>query len=229
AHKFGREAGQPVELVVGMALLDRDGAAFDKSFIAQPLAQGRDEMRERCGRSATQKPDHRHRRLLRPRRDWPTDCHAAEPANELPAFQLIELHSVPPARAGLQDIELARISERISDATLRYSATPSSSLRPPRQTCEIFATLGKSFHPVTLQSGFPAPLSRSYNRWGRGMVSHFINEPEHWLARAEEARILANQMNDVEAKVAMLRIAEDYERLAQRAEGRPLGRLPNSN
>jgi hypothetical protein len=43
------------------------------------------------------------------------------------------------------------------------------------------------------------------------MVSHFINEPEHWLARAEEARILANQMNDAEAKVAMLRIAEDYE------------------
>jgi len=36
-------------------------------------------------------------------------------------------------------------------------------------------------------------------------------------------------MNDVEAKVAMLRIAEDYERLAQRAEGRALGRLPNSN
>jgi len=25
------------------------------------------------------------------------------------------------------------------------------------------------------------------------MVSHFINEPEHWRARAEEARILANQ------------------------------------
>jgi len=61
------------------------------------------------------------------------------------------------------------------------------------------------------------------------MVSHFINEPAHWIARAEEARILANQMNDAEAKVAMLRIAEDYERLAERAEGRALGRLPNSN
>jgi hypothetical protein len=85
------------------------------------------------------------------------------------------------------------------------------------------------FTSVTLQIRFSAPLSRSYNRWGWGMVSHFINEPEHWLARAEEARMLANQMNDAEAKVAMLRIAEDYERLAQRAEGRALGRLPNSN
>ena len=61
------------------------------------------------------------------------------------------------------------------------------------------------------------------------MVSHFINEPDHWRARAEEARILANQMNDAEAKVAMLRIAEEYERLAQRAEARALGRQPNSN
>jgi hypothetical protein len=56
---------------------------------------------------------------------------------------------------------------------------------------------------------------------------HFINDPQHWRARAEEARILANQMKDSEAKVAMLRIAEDYEHLAQRAEDRALGRLLN--
>src|SRR6516164_11658809 len=39
-----------------------------------------------------------------------------------------------------------------------------------------------------------------------------------WQKIAEEARILANQMNDAEAKIAMLRIADHYERLAQRAE-----------
>ena len=32
------------------------------------------------------------------------------------------------------------------------------------------------------------------------MVGHFINEPEHWRARAKEARILANEMNDSESK-----------------------------
>jgi len=58
------------------------------------------------------------------------------------------------------------------------------------------------------------------------MVSHFINEPDHWRARAEEARVLAKQMNDSESKDAMLRIAEDYERLAKRAEDRAVGRLP---
>jgi hypothetical protein len=60
-----------------------------------------------------------------------------------------------------------------------------------------------------------------------GMISHFINEPDHWRARAEEARNLANQMNDPESKDAMLRIADDYERLANRAENRAAGRLPN--
>ena len=36
-----------------------------------------------------------------------------------------------------------------------------------------------------------------------GMISHFINEPDHWRARAEEARNLANQMNDPESKDAL--------------------------
>jgi hypothetical protein len=59
------------------------------------------------------------------------------------------------------------------------------------------------------------------------MISHFVNEPDHWRARAEEMRMLANQMNDGESRDAMLRIAEDYERLAKRAEDRTVGRLPN--
>ena len=54
-----------------------------------------------------------------------------------------------------------------------------------------------------------------------------INDPQHWRDRAKEARALADQINDVEAKAAMLRIAEDYERLAKRAEARGLGHLPN--
>ena len=62
---------------------------------------------------------------------------------------------------------------------------------------------------------------------GGGMISHFINEPDHWRARSEEARNRANQMNDPESKDAMLRIADDYERLANRAEPRAAGRLPN--
>ena len=51
----------------------------------------------------------------------------------------------------------------------------------------------------------------------------FINDPKHWRERAEEARIHAEQMNDLESKKAMLRIAEDYEKLAKRAEQRIRG------
>jgi hypothetical protein len=47
-----------------------------------------------------------------------------------------------------------------------------------------------------------------------------INDPQHWRARAQEARTIADQINDEKSKAAMLRIANDYETLAERAEKR---------
>ena len=60
------------------------------------------------------------------------------------------------------------------------------------------------------------------------MPEHPINDPKHWLNRAKEARVLAEQIDDPEAKRTMLKIADDYERLAQRAQERAAGRLPQS-
>ena len=60
------------------------------------------------------------------------------------------------------------------------------------------------------------------------MPEHPINDPKHWLNRAKEARALAEQIDDPEAKRTMLKIADDYERLAQRAQERAAGRLPQS-
>jgi hypothetical protein len=51
---------------------------------------------------------------------------------------------------------------------------------------------------------------------------HF-NDPEHWRRRAEESRVLAEQMNDETSKHMMLRIADDYDRLAVRAAMRLQG------
>jgi hypothetical protein len=48
------------------------------------------------------------------------------------------------------------------------------------------------------------------------MSLYSIDDPKHWLDRAKEARALAEQMNDPEAKRTMLKNADDYERLAQR-------------
>jgi len=49
-----------------------------------------------------------------------------------------------------------------------------------------------------------------------------FNDPKHWRERAEEARAHAGQMTDPEAKRMMLGIAEDYEKLARRAQDRLL-------
>ena len=47
-----------------------------------------------------------------------------------------------------------------------------------------------------------------------------LNNVRHWRERAEEARAVAGQLNNPEAKRVMLGIAEGYERMAKLAEER---------
>jgi hypothetical protein len=54
----------------------------------------------------------------------------------------------------------------------------------------------------------------------RVMPYRSFNDPKHWRERAEEARTHAQQMTDPEVKRMMLTIAEDYEKLARRAQER---------
>jgi hypothetical protein len=51
---------------------------------------------------------------------------------------------------------------------------------------------------------------------------------EHWQWRAEESRVLAEQMNDEAAKKIMLRIADDYDDLAVRAARHSIGETKGS-
>jgi hypothetical protein len=44
--------------------------------------------------------------------------------------------------------------------------------------------------------------------------------PEYWRNRAEEVRTRAEGMTDPQARNTLLRIAQDYEMLAKRAEER---------
>jgi hypothetical protein len=57
-----------------------------------------------------------------------------------------------------------------------------------------------------------------------------INDPKHWRDRAAEMRALADTMNDAETIAIMKRLADDYDKLADRAadrsnEGVPPGGL----
>src|SRR5262252_6487295 len=54
----------------------------------------------------------------------------------------------------------------------------------------------------------------------RPMAKVPINDPKYWRERAEEARTVANEMTIPDAKRRTLRIADDYEELARRAERR---------
>jgi hypothetical protein len=51
-------------------------------------------------------------------------------------------------------------------------------------------------------------------------MNALIDDPVHWLARAEEARVIAEDMKDPESRRIMLGIADDYEKLALRARER---------
>jgi hypothetical protein len=46
------------------------------------------------------------------------------------------------------------------------------------------------------------------------------SDPQHWLARAAEARAMAEKIIDPDAKRAMLDVAESYELIAERAKER---------
>jgi hypothetical protein len=51
-------------------------------------------------------------------------------------------------------------------------------------------------------------------------MSNPLNDPAHWGQRAQEARQIADQLDDPIAKQEMLEIAEHYEQLAAITEQR---------
>src|SRR5262249_52386055 len=105
--------------------------------------------------------------LLRARRERPCGS-AADERDELAAFQLIELHSFPPAKGALQDIESQAISQR---ACWNFAAPTSwITLAVIRVATSLTASILRSSEPI--QAPRPSattsrpPLPR-FTRWPR--------------------------------------------------------------
>jgi hypothetical protein len=52
------------------------------------------------------------------------------------------------------------------------------------------------------------------------MTLQGLNDAKHWRDRAAEMRVLSGEMKDPEAQSMMLKLANDYDGLADRAEDR---------
>src|SRR5262249_1921071 len=95
ANKIGRQFRQSIGLMLSPTELDGDVPALDVACFLETIAECSCKRCPRVSRRAVQVSDHRHRRLLRARRERPCRRSAAEQRDELAAVQLIELHSVP--------------------------------------------------------------------------------------------------------------------------------------
>jgi len=78
AKQIGDQSRQPIEVIIRRAVFDRDVLAFDEARFLQALTERGYEVRGIGERRTAEKPDHRHRRLLRPCRQRPCGRCAAE-------------------------------------------------------------------------------------------------------------------------------------------------------
>jgi hypothetical protein len=58
------------------------------------------------------------------------------------------------------------------------------------------------------------------------MARNPVNDARHWRDRAVEMRVLSTMMKDVETQTIMARLADDYDKLPERAEIRSNGGVP---
>src|SRR5438105_24289 len=87
-------------MAFGPAILDRDILPDDIAGALEAVRQTGDIEFVGCGRPGADKPDHRHRVLLCPRRKRPCSCCPAEKRDELAALHSITSSARPSNMAG---------------------------------------------------------------------------------------------------------------------------------
>src|SRR5262249_24488348 len=82
ANQVGRKLWQSIVLITRPAVLDRYVLTLEIAGVIQALAKRCHHRRVRTWYCAVEEPDHRHRRLLRTRRERPC-CHTADECDDL--------------------------------------------------------------------------------------------------------------------------------------------------
>src|SRR5262249_2016273 len=91
SDEVSRQLRQLMHLIVGEAVFNREVLALNIARLPQPLTKSAQWIAERIGRLAVKVPYHRHRRLLRARRERPRGRRAAEERHQCAAIHSITL------------------------------------------------------------------------------------------------------------------------------------------
>src|SRR5262249_47476445 len=76
---------QPIELIFSPAIKKRDVVALYVAGLAKTLAKPAQTVPHRVGQPCVEEANHRHRRLLRARRERPRSCRPAKRGQEFPS------------------------------------------------------------------------------------------------------------------------------------------------
>src|SRR5262245_41902334 len=134
-------------LALGKAECEQNVIAFDIACLLQALTKCAQTLRERC--SSAQKPNHRHRRLLRTRRrQRPHCCRAAgKQCNELATFHSITSSATASSLSGtVRPSSLAVWALMTSSNLVDCTTGKSTGLVPLEDTADIDADLTKPIH-----------------------------------------------------------------------------------
>ena len=113
-NKIFHNCRQFIAIIFRKAIFGRDILARNVTGFLQTLAERGREVRRVGKRRTPEKSDHRHRRLLRARREWPCGRSAGEKRNELAPS-----HSITSSARAMTD---AGISRPIAFAVFRLIA-----------------------------------------------------------------------------------------------------------
>src|SRR5262249_60336987 len=83
-NQLGRQLRQPIKLILAPTVYDRYVIALDIAGVLEALAKSAQTVLNSLRRSVIKEADHRHRRLLRARRERPRGNRPAEQRAELP-------------------------------------------------------------------------------------------------------------------------------------------------